>query len=47
MPEQVQECRRIYTESPSIRRVAMIMKGPQRIAKRAMESGEKPSAGAE
>ena len=36
-PEQVQECRRMYVDTPSIRRVARIIKVSQGTVKRALE----------
>ncbi len=36
-PEQVQECRRMYAETSSIRRVARVMKVSQSIVKRSLE----------
>ena len=37
-PEQIQECRRMYVETPSIRRVARILGVSQGTVKRAIES---------
>ena len=39
-PEQVEECRRMYAETPSIRRVACIMKVSQGTVRKALESEE-------
>ncbi len=39
-PGQADECRRMYSETPSIRRVARIMKVSQGTVKRALESEE-------
>ena len=41
-PEQVEECRRMYAETPSIRRVARIMKVSQGTVKRALELYPEP-----
>ena len=41
-PEQVEECRRMYAETPSIRRVARIMKVSQGTVKRALEPYPEP-----
>ena len=41
-PEQVQECRRMYADTPSIRRVARIMKVSQGTVKRALELDADP-----
>ena len=41
-PEQVQECRRMYDGTPSIRRVARIMKVSQGTVKRALELDADP-----
>ena len=46
-PEQVQECRRMYAETPSIRRVARIMKVSQGTVKRALELDAAPITGRE
>ena len=44
-PEQAQECRRMYAETPSIRRVARIMKVSQGTVKRALEIDAAPITG--
>ncbi len=41
-PEQMQECRRMYADTPSIRRVARIMKVSQSTVKRALELNADP-----
>ena len=41
-PEQVQECRRLYVETPSIRRVVRIMKAFQGTVRRALELDADP-----
>ncbi len=41
-PEQVEECRRMYAETPSIRRVARIMKVSQGTVNRALELDPDP-----
>ena len=41
-PEQVQECRRMYADTPSIRRAARIMKVSQGTVKRALELDADP-----
>ena len=46
-PGQVQECRRMYAETPSIRRVARIMKVSQGTVKRALELDAAPITGRE
>ena len=43
--EQVQECQRMYAETPSIRRVARIMKVSQGTVKRALELYADPISG--
>ncbi len=43
-PEQVQECRRMYAGTPSIHRVARIMKVSQGTVKRALEPDAAPVA---
>ena len=44
-PEQVQECRRMYAGTPSIRRVARIMKVSQGTVKRALDPDAAPVTG--
>ena len=41
-PEEMEECRRMYAETPSIHRVARIMKVSQETVKRALELAADP-----